>query len=349
VTVGQLFKSCPTIGYTSGWYTVVLPTAITLLVWAGIFLIPLALMGWTVPDWLGMLLCFGGFIPGLAVAVLTYGPLLRLAERGRGELVLEGDRLRRRKGRQWREIDFAQPHQARIAAGLSGLSQPSASVTLYPSVEQIHLRGARRKDILRLFPEPWFVDERAPLPEEGTWGFDLSAEDPEAVRFFTALLECLWRNRENNERFRIYQRFPWHRRPQPAFRHIRHIPWDRRTTEDEMLLADLESRFVDGLTDSAVRATPDDLVGWTYLSPRSLLLDGRPDYYLMPLGYVTAETSITRSDGICSLFMEGVDEDGAPLKLTFDWYGAEAEGYEEAEFLVRFVQAMREKAARGGG
>lgn len=52
--------------YTSGWYTVILPTAITLLVWAGVFLIPLALMNWTVPDWLGMLLCFGGFIPGLA-------------------------------------------------------------------------------------------------------------------------------------------------------------------------------------------------------------------------------------------------------------------------------------------
>jgi hypothetical protein len=86
---------------------------------------------------------------------------------------------------------------------------------------------------------------------------------------------------------------------------------------------------VDGLTGSAVRATPDYLVGWAYRSPRSLLLDGRPDYYLMPLGCVTAETSITGSEGVCYLFGEGVDEDGAPLKLTFDWCGAGTEGYEE--------------------
>ncbi len=334
-----------TTHYTSGWYTVVLPTAITLLVWAAVFLIPLALMGWTVPDWLGVLLCFGGFIPGLAAAVLTYRFLLRLAERGQGELVLEGDRLRWRTGRRWREMDFSQPHKVAIAAGLSGTGQPSASITFHPGGEQIHLRKARRKDILRVFPEPWFVDELAVLPEEGTWGFELSTEDPEAVRFFNALLACLWRNREHNERFRLYQKFPWHRRPQPAFRHIRHIPGDRRTVEDEMRLADLEGQFVDGLTNSAVRATPDYLVGWIYPSPRSLLGHGHPDYYIMPLGSVTAETSITGSRRVCHLFVEGVDEDGAPLRLTFDWYGVGTEGYEEAEFLVRFVRAMRERVA----
>lgn len=335
--------------YTSGWYTVVLPTAITLLVWAAVFLIPLALMGWTAPDWLEVLLCCGGFIPGLAVAVLTYRFLLRLAERGRGELVLEGDRLRWRTGGRWREVDFSQPHKAAIAAGGSGLGQASAVITLYPGVEKIHLRGARREDILRLFPEPWFVDELAVLPEEGTWGFELSAEDLEAVRFFSALLECLWRNREHNERFRIYQKFPWHRRPQPAFCHIRHIPWDRRTVEDEMLLADLKGQFVDGLTDSAVRATPDYLVGWIYPSARNLFGHGHPDYYIMPLGYVTARTSIPRlrptpagtMEEECFLYVEGVDEEGFPLKLTFEWYRVGDEGYEEAEFLVRFVQAMR--------
>lgn len=336
--------------YMSGWYTVVLPLAITLLVWAGVVLVPLARMGWTAPGWLGMLLCFGGFISGLAAAVLTYRFLLRLAERGRGELLLEGDRLRWRIGRRWREMDFSQPHKAAIAAGFSGLGHPSASVTLYPGVERIHLRGARREDVLRFFPEPWFLDELAILPEEGTWGFDLSTEDPEAVRFFSALLESLWRNREHNERFRIYQRFPWHRRPRPAFRHIRHIPWDQHTAEDEALLAELKGQVVDGLTDSAVRATPDYLVGWIYPSARSLLGHGHPDYYIMPLGYVTARTSIPRlwptptgtMEGECFLYVEGVDEKGSPLRLTFEWYRVGDEGYEEAEFLVRFVRAMRE-------
>ncbi len=87
-----------TTRYISAWYTVVLPTAIALLVWAGVFLIPMALMGWTVPGWLGMLLCLGGFIPGLAAAVLSYRLLLRLAERGRGNWCWKVDRLRWRKG-----------------------------------------------------------------------------------------------------------------------------------------------------------------------------------------------------------------------------------------------------------
>lgn len=56
------------LSHKSVWYTVLLPALITLVVWAGMFLGGLALPGWTAPDWLGMLLCFGGFIPALACA-----------------------------------------------------------------------------------------------------------------------------------------------------------------------------------------------------------------------------------------------------------------------------------------
>lgn len=356
--------------YKSGWYTVVLPTLIALVTWAGFVVLALALLGWQVPDCLGVLLCFGGAIPGLVVAWATYRFLLRLAERGRGELALQGDRLRWRTGRRWREIDFAQPHKAQIAAGHSGLGQSNASVTFYPGGEIVHLRGARRQEVLRLFPEPYFVDDLAILPEEGLWGFDLSADDPAAVRFFAALLECLWRNRQQNERFRLYQKFPWHRRPRPAFRHIRIIDLKTNAPEEQTFIEDLKAQVVSSLT--YVQATPDYLLGWLYRSLRSKL-DGLPDgYCVMPLGYITAEVSFPRPDwqpfvvghvlkqvvatalgGTASaagpyledrryLYVRGVGEDGAPLELTFDWYGPGDEGYEEAEFLVRFVQAMAE-------
>ncbi len=219
----RYFAKTLQVPYKSGWYTVVLPTLIALGVWAGLAVGVPALLGWSIPGWLGALLCLGGFIPGLAVAVMTYGFLLRLAERGRGELTLEGDRLRWRTGRRPREIDFTQPHRAEIAAGSSGLGEPNASITLYPGGGMIHLRGARREDVLRFFPEPYFVGELAPLPEEGLWGFEFAAADPAAASFFPELLGCLWRNRQQNERFRLYQKFPWHRCPQPAFRHIRII------------------------------------------------------------------------------------------------------------------------------
>lgn len=361
-----------TVPYKSAWYTVLLPTLIALGVWAGVFLGGLALLSWNVPNRLGMLLCLGGFVPGLAVAVATYRFLLRLAERGRGELVLEGDRLRWRTGRRWKEVDFAQPHEARIAAGVSGLGQPSASVTLYPSAQKIFLRGAHREDVLAVFPEPYFVDELAVLPEEGTWGFDLSADDPYAARFFVALVECLWRNRQQNERFHLYQKLPWHRRPRPAFRHIRIIDLKRATPEEQAFLENLKAQVVSSLGD--VEVTPDYLIGWLYRSLRSEL-GGLPDgCAVMPLGHIAAEVSFPRPDrrrftidrfskevlaealGTTPpadgpylqdkryLYVRGHGEDGAPLELAFDWYGPEHQGYEEACSLVHFIEAMREQA-----
>ncbi len=98
----------------SGWFTIVIPTLTTSGIWAGVFLVPLALLGWNAHDWLGMLLCFGGFIPGLAAAWATHQLLLRLDERGRGELVLEDDCLRWRAGRRWQGIDFTQSPPASL-------------------------------------------------------------------------------------------------------------------------------------------------------------------------------------------------------------------------------------------
>lgn len=363
------------IPYTSGWYTVVLPTLICLGVWGGLYLGILALLGWNVPGWLGVLLCFGGFIPGLAVAVVTYPFLMRLAERGRGELILEGDRLRWRTGRRWHEVDFTQPHKARIAAGTSGLSRSNATITLYPDVQEIHLPGARREDVLAFFPEAYFVDEMAVLPEEGTWGFVLSVDDPEAVHFFQDLLECLWRHREGNESFRLYRKFPWDHHPRPAFRHIRIIDWQTATPEEQAFVESLNAQVASSLGD--VQLTPDYLLAWLYPSLRSKL-DGRPDgWCIMPLGHIRVEVSLPRPDwkpfivghilkgalasalGAATpaggpylkdrryLYVRGQGEDGRPLELAFEWYGPEDREYDEAELLVRFIQTRGRPRPRG--
>lgn len=357
-----------TVPYKSAWFTVLLPTLIFLGVWFGLSLSILALLNWNTSDWLGMLICGGGIIPGLLASVATYPLLLRLSDRSRGELILQGDRLRWRTGRRWQEVDFSHPHHTQIAAGGSGLNKANASITLSPGGEMIHLRGFRREEVLRLFPEPYFIDDLAVLPEEGLWGFDFHSADPDAVRFFTSLLECLWRNRANNRRFQLYQRFPWHDPPRPAFRHIRLIEWEKRTPEEEAFIQEFEKQFVDGLSSSYVRATPDYLVGWVYRSLKSNF-SGWPDYYcLMPLGYIRAEVSLPRPDwkpfisghvlkealaatlGTTApaggpylehrhyLYVRGRGEGGEQLELAFDWFSPGDEGYEEAEMLVRFIQ-----------
>lgn len=357
-----------TAPYKSAWFTVVLPTLIFLGVWFGLSLSILALLDWNTSDWLGMLICGGGIIPGFLVSVATYPLLKRLAGRGNGELILEGDRLSWRKGLRWHEHDFSRPHHVEIAAGHSGLNEPNASITLSPGGQMIHLRGIRREEVLRMFPEPYFVEELAILPEEGLWGFEFQADDPHACSFFTALLECLWRNRENNRYFQLYQKFPWHDPPRPAFRHIRLIEWEKRTPSDEALIENLKSQFVDGLTTSYVRATPDYLLGWIYRSLKSNL-SGFPDFYcIMPLGHITAEVSLPRPDwkpfvighalkealatalGTTTpsggpylehrryLYVHGRGKDGAPLELAFDWFEPGDESYAESQFVVKFIQ-----------
>lgn len=362
--------------YMSGWFTVILPTLEFLLVWIGLSVLIFALLDWNLSDWLGMLICGVNVVVGLAVCVVTYPFLLRLAQGGQGELELDGGRIRWRTGRRWREIDLTQPYHAEIAAGASGLGEANASVSITQGNNlylAVHFHRARRQDILRCFPEPYFVDELAVTPQEGSWGFDMEAGDPAVSEFAAGLLEVLWRQRHHNQRFTLYARFPWDRLPQPAFHTIRLIERGKCTPQEEAFIEGLKHQLVDGLTDSYVRATPDYLLGWVYRSFKSHV-SGIPDYYcVMPLGYVTAEVSMPRPDwkpfiighvlkealagalGTTApsggpylqdrryLYLRGRGDDGKSLELAFDWYGPGDSGYEEAEMLVRFIRAMSEQ------
>jgi hypothetical protein len=363
------------VPYKSGWFTVIIPTLTFLTVWFGSFLLALALLGWNVSDWVGMLLCAGGILPGLIVSAAIYPLLLRLAARGQGRLSLEGPTLRWRIGFRQGKINLAQPHDARIAADPTG-----AGLTLQgnKAYVNIHFRGLPRQDVLEFFPAPFFVDDVFITPEMGSWGFDTAVDDATVRDFAVALLETLWGQRQKNRHFLLYQKFPWSRCPQPDFPYVRLIEWERRSVTEEAFIQQLEQQFVDGLSDSYVRATPDYLVGWVYRSVRSTL-SGQPDYYcVMPLGYISAEASLPQPDwepfiighvlkeALATalkttapaggpyledrhyLYVRGQSEDGAPLELAFDWYGPADDGYDEAQFLVRFVYAMRQQKRTSG-
>jgi hypothetical protein len=277
-----------------------------------------------------MLICGSGIFPGLIVSILVYPLLLRLASRGQGWLSLEGTLLRWRSGLRWYEMDLAQPHHAKITA-----DKMITSLTLQGNhTINIFFRGLSRREVLNIFPAPFFVDDLAITPAMGSWGFDVMIGDPTVGDFATALLETLWHQRRQNRYFLMYEKFPWDRRPQPEFRHIRLIEWEKRTAEEETFIQELKRQFLDGLAGSYVRVTPDYLVGWVYRSVHSTL-SGQPDYYcVMPLGFVSVEVS-------SQLYVRGRDVNGAPLKLAFDWYEPVDHEYEEAKLLVRFVQTMK--------
>jgi len=365
--------------YTSGLFTVTLPLLIFLAVWAVVYFLPM-LLGWPLSDWTGLLLCGAGVMLGLLVSVVTYPLLMRVAERGRGEVMLEGTVLRWRSGGRWRQLDLAGPHRAAIAADSGNTKVSLEDAAGYEILANLFIYGFSRRETLDLFPAPYFVQDLVVSPSMGSWGFEASATDPEVRDFTGALLQLLWGHRQQNGRFLLYAKFPWDHTPQPAFHHVRLIEWEKRTPEEEAFIQGLQSQFIDDLTDSCVRLTPDYLVGWVYRSVRSHWT-GHPDFYcVMPLGDVSAEVSMPRPDwepfivghvlkaalaevlggGTTAggpyledkyyLYIRGRDKKGKRVEMAFDWpYARPAhQKYEEAQMVVRFVKAMAERARPGG-
>jgi hypothetical protein len=361
------------VPYKSGWFTVGIPALTFLMVWWGSSLLVLAALDWGVSDWMGMLICAGGILPGLIASVAIYPLLLRFAARGRGELRLERAVLDARIGFRRQLIDLGKTHEAKIAADAG-----CTSLTLQNDHTYLNLffRGLPREKVLDVFQAPYFIDELVVTPEMGSWGFDVEAGASDIEDFATLLLQTMWRQRRQNRSFLVYERYPWDLHPQPEFHYIRLIEWGKCSAEAIALIEQLEQQFVDGLTDSYVRVTPDYLVGWVYHSLRSTLT-GHPDYYcVMPLGHIRAEVSLPRPDwepfiighvlkeALASalsaatpaggpyledrqyLYVRGRDENGDPLELAFDWYRPGDANYDEANLIVRFVNRIGNKSVR---
>lgn len=344
--------------YTSGWFTVVLPTLGFLILWPGISVLVLALLRFRAPGWLAVIVVVLALPTSLALCVKTYPLMLRFAARGRGDLRIEGERIRWRAGGRWRRIDLMRGYEARIAAGSSARGKPNASVGFTETGLMVHLRGARREDVLAAFPEPAFVDELAVAPEEGLWGFVLDGREAEDRRRFAELLQALWRTRERNALYRTFSRFPWSSPPRPAFSHIE-IVEPGEGGELHELLARLETEVVSRPT-PWLAATADYLVG-SEAGPLLAELGRGSRSFLMPLGHVRAEPTLPRPDvgpwllahfvitalgrGSAGpplrdrwfLRISGRDRDRRPLTVAFEWLGPADPGYDEARFFVRFI------------
>ncbi len=341
--------------YISGWFTVGIPLILTFLIWFGIPLFVLSQMGWNASDWLMFLLCGTSLVLALALNVAIYPLLMRQAQRGQGELHLEGSRLRWRTGLRWKEVDFSRPHWAEINAGASGLGEANASIVLQPGGAAFHLRGARRREIVQAFPAPSFIGEMAVVPEEGLWGFSLQADAPAERGLFLSLLQVLWQHRGQNKLYHIFSKFPWDTPPRPAFSHIEMVEAKTCSEDMQALIKRLESEAISVPVPWLV-ATTDYLLGY-----QMNLLGETVRYFIMPLGHVHAETTLPKPDwgpfmlghvvrtvaGGSGVYVPLEDKqylaitgrgwDGRPLTVSLEWVKPGDEEYNEAEFLVRFI------------
>ncbi len=325
--------------YISGWFKVGIPVLIFFLLFLGLPILIMALLKWSLPAWLGISLYVLGCLLGFGVNIALYPFLVGIAPRGEGEVALEGEHLRWRRGRRWCEVDLSRSYWASIAAGTSGTgTETNASIDLASGggdgspAMMFHLRAANRLQVLEAFPEPYFVDAMAITPEEGLWGFNLRAEEAPQRAFFYDLLTVLWRTRDNNEYYRLFRKFPWETPPRPTFPHIEVVDIREMSAEQRAFIERLESQVISAPTWTA-KVTPDYLLG----------ADAHR-YYIMPLGYVHAEPGPGASGEAGNyLKVTGRDKDQHRLTVKLDyWMVPGDKEYGEGVFFVRFINRRME-------
>lgn len=175
--------------YKSGWFTVVIPTLIFLTVWLGSFLLILAPLDWNASNGVRIPLFFGGLPLGFIAAIVACPLLLPLADRSQGRLSLEGTILRWQIGsRQSKAIDLAQSHFAQIDA-----DPTHTCLTLQTENHLVNLifDHLARQKVLDIFPVSDFVGELVVTPKMGSWGFEVTVDDPSVKDFAIDLLQIL--------------------------------------------------------------------------------------------------------------------------------------------------------------
>lgn len=302
--------------YISGWWVVGLPTIIFLLcffgIWLGVPYIIYSYYGYN-GDWLDILaglFWIPAAVIGFIIAIITYKPLWQLQEKLNknkikqnkfSELQLENGILSWNLGKK-RSINLALPHTAIIKAGEGALHSINSTIDIRNNKESltIHLAGLSRSGVLRFFPNDYFVEKLAITPYEGLPGFTLNANNEGEKKFFTTLLAALWEKREQNELFKIYQKFPWERPPQPEVNYIRELDYNKLAalgSADKSLLEQLQKQVIYALADVGLAVTPDYLLGYQMKG----LIQGLREvvtgqkrtpvwrHFIMPLSHITAK------------------------------------------------------------
>ncbi len=354
--------------YTSGWFTVGLPTIEFFVVWWGLSALAFAALDWSTSGFTAFLIIAGSLVAAIASCVVTYPLLQKLAERGSAGLRLEGSAVLWKLGRKEHCIDLTRPYWCAVSAGTSGLGEAHAAIDLRQGEREwltVHLHGADRGVVMESFPHPWFVDRLSITSAEGSWGFELNGADGQEAGIFQRLLQSLWSTRTANELFETYRKFPWERKPRPAFQHIKSVDTATCDAGETALINEIKRNRVSSPMPWLI-ASPDYLLGYHYTRTdmvKDLLRSDASEperYYIIPLGCVTAEKSLPRPDmkaflagnaviaalggggsvrmqNVTVLLIHGADENGNGMKLAFQWFNPGDEHYHEGEAFVKFI------------
>ncbi len=263
------------VRYFSGWISIGIPTIIFLLIFPAAPIFIMSFTGGQIATWLAVLLFISFFIAALVVSVVTYPFILSLDERLSKnrffEIELSENQLFWQSKIRRLQIDFTKTYYAEIRCGPtpttygfhSSIEIATINKEHKDKIVELHISNVDIEKVYEIFTPALFINQNAIKPREGLYGYILDGENEEHLHFYYDLLAALYRTRENNINYQIFNKFPWEHKPAPKNNRIEVLNYNNLDYTTQQWLKTLESEVISSPTDM-IRLTPDYLFGKSY-------------------------------------------------------------------------------------
>ena len=292
---------------------------------------------------IGLFNLLGSVITAVIVLIPTQMLTLALGRLRKVSLVLNGTLLIHRR----RKIDLGQPHSAFVGAGVTPNDKILTMINIRQGKKSFHISAEDmdRALTLRHFKDDLYVRESVLSTEYGNAGYECDSEKAEHTDFMTSLLDVLFAQGSLNDRYALFESFPWNKDPSPSVSYIREID-EAQSGPFSAQLEDLKKGIEVAYGNFSISGDYVILQGH---------LEGKHATFLVPLGhsvatieevhYVGVSTSSTplKQKEVC--FVHGIDEQGKKIKITVETLPVDtmSDVYLQLDYFFQFMLHMSKK------
>jgi hypothetical protein len=343
------------VPYVSGWFTTIIPAFFFLGTMALFIYFSITYFnsleganersGWA--DFgIGIFNLVGSVICGIIVLVPVQLLLIALARLKKVNLVQNGTILKC----QGTKLDLSKEHSAFVGAGVTPNDKVLTVINIRQGKRTIHLSliDMVRETTLKHFDDKLYVGESVLSTEYGNAGYECDPGNPKHTDFMGSLLDILYTQRSINERYSLFDSFPWNKKPAPSVTYIREIDEDQ-TGPFSSQLEDLKK----GVEVS---------YGKFSVSGDYVIVEGhyesKHSTFLVPLGHsvatieevhyigVTTTSTPLKQKEVC--FVHGTDEKGEMIKITVETMPIDTMSpeYLQLDYFFQFMLHMSKKQKR---
>ena len=344
------------VHYVSGWFTTVIPAIFFLGAMALFTYFSITYFNSQLEEGeersgladfgIGILNLVGGIICGIIVLVPAQLLMIGLARLKKVRLILNGTIIQFRG----KKIDLAKSHSGFVGSGVTPNDKVLTMLNIIQGKKIFHLSmiDMDREKTLQYFNNELFVSKGVLSTEYGNAGYECDPENPAHTEFMSSIIEVLFAQQSRNDRFALFDSFPWDKNPAPSVTYIREI--------DKELSGPFAAQFED------IKKGVEVAYGNFSISGDYVIVEGhlesRHATFLVPLGHsvatieevhylgVTTTSTPLKQKEVC--LVHGTDEQGKMIKISVDSMPVNTVSpeYLQLDYFFQFMVHMAQKRKR---